>query len=343
MIAPPSDHICHPDQEPIGAGAAHGSAPRPPKETILSNSPYDILGVAPSASDADIKKAYRKLAKELHPDLHPGDAGKEAEFQALSAAYDLLKNPETRARFDAGEIDAAGHERPRRPPPRQQAGTGPHGRYEYQAGPEDFGEFADIFEDLFRSRQGQSQGGARAGDFRAAGGDLRYALEVDFLDAALGARKTLTLANGGALEVSIPRGFRDGQTLRLRGKGQPGFGGGPSGDALITVHVRPHPTFARTGNDIEVEVPVTFDQAVLGGKIEVPTVAGPVSMTIPAGVSSGHRLRLKGKGINPAKGTPGDQVVRLKIVLPKAIDAEMEELARKWRAHVGPAKQRRTA
>ena len=308
----------------------------------MSKNPYDILGVAPKASDAEIKKAYRKKAKELHPDLHPGDSAKEAEFQALSAAYDMLKNPETRARFDAGEIDASGHERPQRPFTRHQAGTGQHGRYEYQAGPEDFGEFSDIFEDLFSGRQQAGQG-PRSGGFAARGGDMRYALEVDFLDAALGARKTLTLADGGALEVSIPRGFRDGQTLRLRGKGQPGMGGGPSGDALITVHVRPHPTFTRTGNDIEVEVPVTFDQAVLGGKIDVPTVAGPVSMTIPAGVSSGHRLRLKGKGINPAKGAAGDQIVRLKIVLPKKIDTEMEALARKWRDHVGTADERRTA
>ena len=308
----------------------------------MSKNPYDILGVAPKASDAEIKKAYRKKAKELHPDLHPGDSAKEAEFQALSAAYDMLKNPETRARFDAGEIDASGHERPQRPFTRDQAGTGQHGRYEYQAGPEDFGEFSDIFEDLFSGRQQAGQG-PRSGGYAARGGDMRYALEVDFLDAALGARKTLTLADGGALEVSIPRGFRDGQTLRLRGKGQPGMGGGPSGDALITVHVRPHPTFTRTGNDIEVEVPVTFDQAVLGGKIDVPTVAGPVSMTIPAGVSSGHRLRLKGKGINPAKGAAGDQIVRLKIVLPKKIDTEMEALARKWRDHVGTADERRTA
>ncbi|WP_243405181.1 J domain-containing protein [Pelagivirga sediminicola] len=163
---------------------------------------------------------------------------------------------------------------------------------------------------------------------------MRYHLDVDFMDAALGAKRGVPLPDGRAIELSIPAGVKDGQILRLRGKGQPGAGGGLAGDAYVEIGVRTHPVFARDGEDIEIELPITFDEAVLGVKIEVPTLSGKVSMTIPKGASSGRRLRLKGKGIKPAKGAAGDQHVRLMIVSPYKIDIEMEEIAQQWRDHV---------
>lgn len=301
----------------------------------MSDDPYAVLGVTRTATQDEIRKAYKKRAKELHPDIHPGDKGKEAAFQALTAAHDLLKDPEKRRRFDAGEIDASGHERPERQFYRNYAGADPQGRYEYHAGPGDYDDLSSVFGDIFgragAGRRAGGQAGGRSGGFSANGGDLHFEMEVDFLDAARGAKRQLAFSRGEALEVTIPAGLRDGQTLRLRGKGQPGFGGGAPGDALITCRVLPHPRFTRDGNDIEVELPVSFDQAVLGGKAEVPTVSGTVSMTVPAGVSSGHRLRLKGKGIHPKGGKPGDQFVRIRIVLPDRIDDEMRDLAHKWR------------
>lgn len=298
----------------------------------MSDDPYKVLGVSKDATQAEIKKAYRKLAKSLHPDLSPGDKTKADEFQKVGAAYDILGDPEKRRRFDAGEIDATGQERPERQFYRQYAGADPERRYHSTAGFDDFEDASDFFGDLFGRRARSSHGSA--GGFGARGADVRYHLEVDFIDAARGARRTVPLPDGQKIDLSVPAGVRDGQTLRLRGKGRTGMGGGPAGDAYVEISVKPHPLFKRDGNDIEVEVPVTFDEAVLGGKIEVPTISGPVSMSVPKGASSGQRLRLKGKGIAPAKALAGDQYVRLKIVLPEKIDSDMEDLARRWRETV---------
>ncbi|MGJ8606034.1 MAG: DnaJ C-terminal domain-containing protein [Marivita sp.] len=298
----------------------------------MSEDPYKVLGVAKDASQAEIKKAYRKLAKSLHPDLHPGDKTKVAEFQAVSAANDIIGDPDKRKRFDAGEIDASGQERPQRQYYREHAHADPQGRYASSAGHGDFEDLSDVFSDLFGARAQARTG--RAQGFAARGGDARYHLQVSFMDAATGAKRAVPLPDGSAIDLSIPAGVRDGQTLRLRGKGQPGFGGGPAGDAYVEIAVSPHKVFTRDGFDIEVEVPIGFDEAVLGAKIEVPTLSGKVSMSIPAGATSGQRLRLKGRGIKPAKGAQGDQHVRLKIVTPRKIDAEMEAIARQWREHV---------
>lgn len=293
----------------------------------MNNDPYKVLGVAKNASQAEIKKAYRKLAKALHPDLNPGDKSKEAEFQKVGAAYDIIGDAAKRKRFDAGEIDASGQERAERQYYRQHAGADPRGRYDSAAGYGDFDDVSDLFADLFGSRAKQ-QGGR---GFAQRGGDVRYHLNVDFMDAATGAKRSVPLPDGSAIDLTIPAGVRDGQTLRLRGKGQPGIGDGPAGDAYVEVSVAAHKVFTRDGNDIEVEVPITFDEAILGAKVEVPTLSGKVSMSIPKGASSGQRLRLKGRGIKPARGAAGDQFVRLKVVTPSTINAKMEKIAQDWR------------
>lgn len=295
--------------------------------------PYAALGLTKSASADDIKKAYRKIARTSHPDLHPDDADAEARFKAASAAYDLLRDPETRARYDRGEIDATGAETQahrQRQYYRDYADASennPYGGPQRQA-PPDFDDPSDIFAQFFRQR-GASGGGE---GFAARGADARYALEVPFLDAVNGTKTRITLPDGKALEVKIPHGTADGQTIRLRGKGQPGFNGGPPGDALVTLSVRPHPTFRREGNDIMVTLPITIDEAILGGKVATPTIDGSVMLTIPKGASSGQTLRLRGRGVKPAgKGDRGDQRVELSIVAPPKVDDDLASFMETWR------------
>ena len=284
--------------------------------------PYETLGVKKDASADELQKAYRRLAKKLHPDLNPGNKQAEEQFKEVSSAYDLLSDPEKRARFDRGEIDASGQERPQQRYYRDFADGAGSRTYTSDAG---FADFAD--DDVLREIFGR-QGGAR---FRMRGPDAHYRLELDFLDAINGAKRQITLPEGEALEVTIPPGTRDGQVLRLRGKGQPGIGGGSPGDALIEVAVRPHPVFTRKGDDIHVEVAIPLDQAVLGGRVSVPTPSGPVTMTVPKWSNSGAVLRLKGKGA-PRRGAHGDEYVTLKVMLPEKPDPELEKLIAQWRA-----------
>ncbi|MGE5147969.1 MAG: DnaJ C-terminal domain-containing protein [Candidatus Eiseniibacteriota bacterium] len=299
----------------------------------MSEDPYATLGVAKTASADDIRKAYRKLAKKLHPDLNPGDKSAEEKFKKVTAAYDLLGDPDKRKRFDAGEIDASGAERPPEHFYRHYAESGPGQRYDSSAGYADFGDLGDIFSDLF----GRGGGGGR-GRMRMQGADVRYQLEIDFLDAANGAKKRLTMPDGKTLDLTIPAGMQDGQTLRLKGQGGPApqggaAGGGTPGDAYVEIHVRPHRLFERKGQDIHVELPVTLGEAVLGAKVTVPTVTGPVAMTVPKGANTGTTLRLKEKGVLNAKsGKRGDQYVKLKVVLPDKPDAELEKLVGDWAA-----------
>jgi len=298
----------------------------------MSTDPYETLGLTKTATADEIKKAYRKLVRSSHPDLNPDDAGAEARFKAVSAAYDLLKDPETRAKFDAGEIDSTGAERPQRQYYRDFADA-PDNAYRQSRGFDAGFDPSDIFAEILRNRARQS-GGARFEDrgFSAAGPDMRYSLEVPFLDAARGGEARITLPDGQSIAVKIPRGTEDGQTLRLRGKGGAGFGGGQPGDALITILVKPHPVFRRDGDDIVLTLPITIDEAVLGGKVTAPTIDGPVGLTIPAGASSGRVLRLRERGIERKGGKiKGDQKVELRIVSPPDKDKELAKFLTEWR------------
>jgi len=289
--------------------------------------PYEIIGVAPSASADDIKKAYRKLAKKLHPDLNPGNKKVEQQFKELSAAYDLLSDAAKRARYDRGEIDASGAERPDRPFYRRYAEGRAGAKYQDFSIDED--SFVDdLFSNLFRQQQRRSE---RSMHLRGA--DVTYVAEVDFVEAAVGAKKRLMLTDGKTLDVTIPPGTEDGQTLRLKGQGLPGTGGGTAGDAYIEVKVAPHPVFTRQGNDVHVELPVTLPEAVLGATVTAPTIDGPVSLKVPPDSNTGSQLRLKGKGIlDRASGRRGDQYVRLKVVLPDRTDPELRAFLEKWSA-----------
>lgn len=292
----------------------------------MTTDPYAALGLTKAATAADIKKAYRKLVRTSHPDLHPNDAGAEARFKTVTAAHDLLKDQGTRARFDAGEIDASGTERPPRTYYRDHAEVPGQG-FGQGAQFGDFGDPSDIFAHILRQR---AHAGGNAG-FSQPGPDLRYTLNVAFLDAVRGAKTRITLPEGGNLEVQIPKGMRDGQTLRLRGRGGAGYDGGSAGDALVTVQVQAHPVFQRVDDDIAIVLPITIDEAILGGKVTAPTIDGPVSVTIPKGASSGRTLRLRGRGVARTNGNAGDALIELLIVAPPENDAALSDFLQKWR------------
>ena len=288
----------------------------------MAADPYQTLGVKKDASQETIQKAYRRLAKKLHPDLNPGNKQAEEQFKAVSAAYDLLSDPQKRARYDRGEIDASGAERPRQRYYRDFADAASNS-YTSDAGFADFEGMDDVLSQMF-GRQGR-------GNIRMRGGDVNYRLTLDFLDAFNGGKQQLTLPDGSVLDVNIPPGTRDGQVLRLRGKGRGGIGGGPPGDALIEIEVRPHPVFTLKGDDVYVELPISLREAVLGGKVNVPTPSGVVSMNVPRWANTGTRLRLKGRGAPRPDGTRGDEYVTLKVMLPEKPDPELEKFVAEWR------------
>jgi len=304
--------------------------------------PYKTLGVARDADAAEIKRAYRKLAKKLHPDVNPGDTKIEQQFKEVSQAHAILGDAKKRAQFDRGEIDANGQQTgwgggpqggwrggfggdPRRGGPRGGGGA--------RQQPFDFGaelNVDDIVSELFGGRgRARGQRGARGG--RQRGADVSYTAPIGFLDAAAGAKKRIRLSDGKVLDMKIPAGTEDRQTLRLKGKGAPGMGGAAAGDAFVEVHIEPHAYLTRKDCDVHLELPVTLQEAVLGAMVKVPTVHGQVSMKIPPGSNTGATLRLKGKGILDRKsGKKGDQYVKLKLALPDKLDKELKDFVKGW-------------
>jgi DnaJ-class molecular chaperone len=298
----------------------------------LSWDPYAALGLSRTATADEIRRAYRQLAKELHPDVRPDDKQAEERFKRATAAFNLLSDQATKSRFDRGEIDADGNERmaygsrPRQSS-RAHAGAGAAGGGAGAAN--DAFDLGDIFSDLF----GPGFGGGR-GYSRMRGRDIRFTLEIDFLDAINGARRRVSLSEGRTLDVAIPAGVESGQVLRLKGQGGPGVQGGPAGDALVELTVRPHTFFRREGQDIHMDLQISLTEAVEGGRVQAPTATGPVTLTIPAGSNTGKTLRLKGKGVSGQ----GDQFVRLQVVLPDTADEDLKKFVKKWprRSYVPP-------
>lgn len=311
---------------------------------MAEQTPYEVLGVKPTASADEIRKAYRKLAKELHPDLNPGKPEAEARFKSVTAAYDLVSDTDKRARYDRGEIDESGAERPRysyRP-----HAEGAQGRKYQPHGDMDAADLEDLFS-MFGGGGSMGAGGGagsrrgRGGQgFAIPGGDRLYTLTVDFVEAVVGGKKRLSLSPDDWLDVTIPPGIEEGQVLRLKGKGDPGIGGAPPGDALIEIHIAPHAFFRREGDNILVELPVSVAEAVLGARVQVPTVTGPVTMSIPKGSDTGAQLRLRGKGIHRRGAAEGDQIVTLKVVIGDSGDAELAAFLEGWAAK-HPADPRR--
>lgn len=313
---------------------------------------YKTLGVGRTADQAEIKSAYRKLAKKYHPDLNPGDADIERRFKEVSAAYDVLGDAEKRARYDRGEIDPDGRERGgagfwrnwnRRGAAGagaagSGAGTGTHTKFDFG---DDLDGEADPIDEILKAwrsaktRQGSGdasgEGGARTGTRRSPQ-DLRYRLKVPFAEAVAGIKKRVTLSDGKIVNLTIPPGTEDGTVLRLKGQGKPAAAGKPSGDAYLELQVEPHAFYRRDGRDIHLDLPVTLKEAVLGASVTVPTVHGNVSLKIPRGANTGQVLRLRGKGV-PATGPeePGDQYVTLSVVLPAEPDPALDAFAEGWK------------
>ncbi len=289
--------------------------------------PYSVLGVPKTASADDIRKAFRRLAKKHHPDLNPGNKAAEAKFKEITLANDLLSDPAKRKRFDAGEIDASGQERPPRGFYRDQAEQPGGRKYDRGGGYESFVDMGGIFSEMFGERRGFGGRGARD----MGGMPLSFTLTVPFLVAARGGKQRVTLPDGRTLDIDIPEGATDKQTLRLKGQGMPGQDGGPAGDAFIELHVEPHAFFEPRDSNIHIELPVTLAEAVLGGKVKVPTVGGSVMLNVPPNSNTGTSLRLKGRGLLDRKsGTRGDQYVKLRIVLPEKPDEKLKAFAEKW-------------
>jgi DnaJ-class molecular chaperone len=292
----------------------------------MAADPYTLLGVSRTATEADIKKAYRKLAKELHPDRNTDNPKAAEKFSLVTSAYDLLSDKDKRARFDRGEIDGDGN--PAAPFGFGGGGGGPQGGFRADFGSEQAGDFSDLFEGLFggRGRAGGGGPGGFAGGFgrrpQPKGANVAYRLTVPFTDAATLAPQRITLADGKTIDLKLPAGVESGTQMRLSGKGQPGPGG--NGDAIVTIEVQPHRFFNRDGDDIRIDLPISLSEAVLGASVRVPTADGAVMLTVPKGSSSGKTLRLKGKGFHKKGGGRGDQLVTLMVDLPVDDDALVE-------------------
>lgn len=305
----------------------------------MSRNLYDVLGVSKTASEAEIKSAYRKLARKYHPDLNKDDKNAADKFKEISNAYDIIGNAEKRKKYDNNEIDEDGK------PTGFGAGFGGAGSgfngYQsyggnpfsgfksggFNGGAQGGFDFSSIFGDDIFSQFGGAQGGFRQRTAPQRGSDVSYNMRVDFLDAAKGVEKQISL-NGKNINVKIPAGMQSGQTMRLKGLGNIGLNGGENGDVLITVNVNEHPYFKADGLNILLDLPISVKEAISGAKITVPTINGKVAVTVPAFSSSGEKLRLKGLGIKSKTGQ-GDEIINLQIVLPKVKSANLAEAADK--------------
>jgi DnaJ-class molecular chaperone len=302
---------------------------------------YQRLGLKRGASEAEIKKAYRSLAKQLHPDRNKDNPKAAERFSQVTSAYDLLSDKDKRAQYDRGEIDEEGN--PKMPfgggfgggySPGAGAGGHPGGGFENMnfGGPE-AGDLGDIFEGLFGGAAGRGRNSGGFGGFRQRtrppqkGADIAYRLKVPFVDAVTLAPQRIRLADGKTIDLKLPQGVEDGTKIRLAGKGDEGPGG--RGDGLVTIEIAPHPFYTREGNDIRLALPVTLKEAVLGAKVKVPTPEGPVMLTIPKGTTSGKVLRLKGRGFSAKGGARGDQLVTIAVDLP-GDDADLQAFAEGW-------------
>jgi DnaJ-class molecular chaperone len=302
--------------------------------------PYEILGVPRSAGEAEIKKAFRALAKKHHPDKHAGDAAAQKTFQEISAAYDILGDKDKRAQYDAGAIGPDGN--PKGFDPRSGFRQGSPFGFGAGGGNRDFHFTFDeaagggsTFEDIFASMMG---GGARRGQPRAARGeDFSAAVTVSLGEAVAGGTRRVVMANGEQIDVKIPVGVKEGQTIRVKGRGGAGRGGAPNGDVLLQISVAPHPYLVREGADLRMDLPVTLKEAVAGGKVPVPTLSGTLALTVPEGSNTGTVLRLKGKGV-PAHGKEeaGDLYVRLVVTLPDKADPALKAFVDNWPASYDP-------
>lgn len=312
----------------------------------MARDPYQELGVSRTASAEEIRKAFRKLAKQNHPDTNPNNKEAEERFKRVSAAFDIVGDPEKRKKFDAGEIDAEGRETARG----FAGGHGPWGaspgggfgggfsrRGPYQTESFEGVDLGDILGEMFGG--GRRGAGGGFGGFSQRGPDVRARLEIDLEDAIRGGKKRISFSDGRTIDVTIPKGAQDGQTLRLKGQGQPGRAG--PGDAFIELAILPHPVFRQEGEVLVMDVPITVYDAVLGGRVEAPTPDGPVTLTVPKGSNTGARLRLKGRGLADAHGRRGDLFARLVVTLPDTPDPELEAFAKSWRQKRPYAPRRR--
>lgn len=302
---------------------------------MANQDPYKTLGISKSATQEEIKNAYRQLAKKHHPDLNPGSKAAEAKFKDISAAYELLETPEARAKYDRGEVDGSqeaankrsSYQRQREPfyyEAHTQPGGGGGSRYSYSFGQDNEPLNEDLFESLFRTaRAGSTQHPAR-------GEDLSFALDINLKDAIHGTKREVKLPNGNRLEVTIPPGVRTGNKLRFAGQGAPGIQGGPAGDAYIEISVQPNDKFKTDGDQILIDLPISLYEAVLGGEVQVPTIDGNLIVKIPPGVNSGKKLRLNGQGLYDRKlKKRGDAIATLTVVLPSQMDPELLDAIKK--------------
>jgi DnaJ-class molecular chaperone len=302
----------------------------------VAQDPYSELGVAKGATADEIRKSFRKLAKAHHPDRNPNNKASEERFKRVTAAFDILGDEEKRKKFDRGEIDADGRETHPGFRPGANGGFGagsPFGGGGFRSGGGDFEgvNFDEILGEMF-GRGAPGAGGGRGRGFAAKGADVRARLEIDLEDAINGVTRRITFGDGKSLDVSIPKGAAEGQVLRLRGQGQPGRGGGPAGDALIELAIKPHPLYRREGADLHMDLPISVPDAVLGAKVDAPTPSGPVSLTVPPQSNSGAILRLKGRGaVDAETGRRGDLFARLMVSLPEPPGPDLERLAEIWR------------